>query len=372
MSNDQRVALLNPLDRRTFMGVSCAAIAGLATYPSMAAAGDPFLPLGRIAKSRGLRFGFALDPRKLVGLPGYADFVARQATIVVPENVMKWTVIHPAADRFDFSGADIIASFARTNGIALRGHTFCWHRALPDWVKQTVTPQTAQAVLVDHIHRVAGHYRGAIQSWDVANEVIDIDDGLPGGWRNGFWYQMLGPGFMDIAFRAAHDADPQAVLCYNEYGLEPDGPNGQAKRQAVLAVLRGMRQRGVPIGALGIQSHLRASDPHCFGPGLARFLREVKSLGLAVYITELDVDNTRLDPATSEGVVAAMYKRYCDVTLGSGTVSALLNWGVWDGALLPGSTTGQSEQALHHSLIFGSGGAIKDSSWAVEHCFERI
>lgn len=329
-----------------------------------------FVPLGRMAGKHGLRFGFALDPKRLVKDPGYAAFVAEQATIVVPENVLKWQAVHPAPDRYDFGPAEIIATFARNHAIAMRGHTFCWHRALPDWMIQTVTRHNAEAVLVDHIRHVAGHFRGAVQSWDVANEVLNLSDGLPGGWRDCFWYRMLGPSYVEIACRAAHEADPAAILCYNDYGLEDDGAKGQAKRDAVLAMMRGLKQRDASIGALGIQSHLRAGGKDGFGPGLARFLLDVKALGLAVYITELDVDDSRVDPAARDGQVAGVYKRYLDLVLGTGAVSAVLTWGVWDTPHYT-AATGQNGPMAQRPLVFAPGGGVKDASWAVEHCLAR-
>ena len=360
------------LDRRLLLAAGCASVLGFGTPPAMAEPGDGhFIPLGQLGHAHGLKFGFALDPHRLVDEPGYSAFVAKQASIVVSENALKWATVHPAPDRFDFAPADTIATFARSHDIAMRGHTFCWHRSLPDWVMQTVTQQNAETVLVDHIHRVAGHYRGTIQSWDVANEVINLNDGLPGGWRNSFWYRMLGPSYLDIAFRAAREADPAAVLCYNEYGLEADSDGGRAKRQAVLAMLRSLRQRGAPVGALGIQSHLRAGGADGFGPGLARFILDVKNLGLAVYVTELDVDDSRLDPATGDGMVAGVYKRYLDLVLGTGAVSVVLTWGVWDTPHYTAATPGQTGPMARRPLLFAPGGMVKDASWAAEHCFER-
>lgn len=362
-------------DRRALLIGGGAALCGLAGLPVWAdpLAGPPgFAPLGRVAAAHGLRFGFAIDPRPLATDPSYAAFVAEQATIVVPENVLKWETIHPAANRYNFAPGDVIAAFAKAHRIAMRGHTLCWHRALPDWVKQTVTPKNAEAVLVDHIHQVAGHYRGMIHSWDVANEAINVSDGLSGGWRDGFWHRALGPAFVDIAFHAAHEADPGATLCYNDYGLEADTRDGLAKRTAVLAMLRGLRERGVPVGALGIQSHLRAGGADTFGSGLAQFLHEVKALGLAVYITELDVDDSHVDPAHRDAIVASVYKRYLDLVLGSGAVTAVLTWGVWDAAHRTAATPKQSDVMAERPLLFAPGGSLKDASWVAEHCFARV
>ncbi len=156
---------------------------------------------------------------------------------------MKWQTVHPEPERYNFAPADAIAAFAKAHDQRMRGHTFCWHRSLPDWVHHTVTPMNAEAVLTAHISTVASHYRGLISAWDVVNEAIQLEDGQPDGLRNSFWYQMLGPRYLDIAFKAAHKADPDALLCYNDYGLEKDTHYGESRRTAVLAMLRSLKQR---------------------------------------------------------------------------------------------------------------------------------
>ena len=342
----------------------------------LCAAEEVFVPLRQLAAEKGVEFGFAVDPVKLNSDPTYQDVVARQASIVVPENALKWQAVHPEPERYDFGPADVIAAFAQAHHQRMRGHTFCWHRALPAWVTGTVTQVNAEKVLVDHIGVVASRYRGRISSWDVVNEAIQIDDAQPGGLRNAFWYHMLGPRYLDIAFHAAHEADPAAVLCYNDYGLESEGRYGDSKRAAVLAMLRGFRQRGVPVGALGIQSHLRASeggDKQRFGDGLASFITAVRNLGFSVYVTELDVDDSLLSGSDEarDGIVADTYKRYLNVVLGTRAVSAILTWGVWDTPHRTGATPGNGPLA-QRPLVFGPQGEVKPASWVVEHGLQRM
>ncbi|WP_369928938.1 endo-1,4-beta-xylanase [Xanthomonas sp. NCPPB 2632] len=364
---------MTPLDRRRFMTT---ALRALAIAPLLrvgpAVADDAFRPLRTVAAEHGLSFGFAVDPALLASDSAYQDVVARQAGIVVTENALKWAEVHPAQDRYDFAPADRIATFAATHRQSMRGHTLCWHRALPDWVERSVTPANAESVLTQHIAAVVGRYRGRIVSWDVVNEAIQVDDGKPGGLRNAFWYRMLGPGYLDVAFRAAHRADPDAVLCYNDYGLESDSPSGVRKRGAVLGLLREMKRRDVPVHALGIQSHLRAADAQSFGPGLAAFLRQVRDLGLRVYVTELDVDDSHVTGTLTErdAIVAGTYKRYLDLVLGTGAVSAVLTWGVWDTAHRTGATP-STGPAAQRPLVFGPHGEIKPASWVVAHCLAR-
>jgi endo-1,4-beta-xylanase len=364
---------MTPCDRRRFIGTALRALAVAPLLRVRAAVADEaFRPLRSVAAEHGLSFGFALDPAPLASDPVYQDVVARQAGIVVPENALKWAQVHPGPDRYDFAPADRIAAFAAAHRQDMRGHTLCWHRALPGWVEQSVTPTNAESVLTQHIAAVVGRYRGRIVSWDVVNEAIQVDDGQPGGLRNAFWYRMLGPGYLDLAFRAAHRADPDAVLCYNDYGLESDAPSGVRKRVAVLSLLREMKRRGVPVHALGIQSHLRAADAQSFGPGLAVFLRNVHDLGLRIYVTELDVDDSHLTGtlAQRDAVVAGTYKRYLDLVLGTGTVSAVLTWGVWDTVHRTGATPSNGP-AAQRPLVFGPQGQIKPASWVMAHALAR-
>lgn len=364
---------MDSASRRRFMAttlraLACIPVAGI----RLSVAGAPFVPLRQLAAKKGIQFGFALDPAKLNTDATYRDVVARQAGIVVPENALKWQSVHPEPERYDFAPADAIADFAQAHGQRMRGHTFCWHRALPDWVYRTVTPANAEAVLTAHIRTVAGRYRGRVSSWDVVNEAIQLKDGQPDGLRNAFWYQMLGPRYLDTAFRAAHQADPDAMLCYNDYGLENDTPDGESKRAAVLAMLARFKKRGVPVHALGIQSHLRAGETHSFGPGLSRFIWAIRDLGLSVYVTELDVDDSRLSGSTAarDAIVAETYKRYLDLILATRSVSTIITWGVLDTPHRTGATA-TSGPLAERPLTFGPDGEIKPASWVVEHCFER-
>ena len=187
----------------------------------------------------------------------------------------------------------------------MRGHNFVWHRALPPWFATYVTPQNAEQVLVNHIETVAGRYKGRIHSWDVVNEAIQVSDNLPNGMRNSPWQKVL-PNYIDIAFRTARRVDPHAILTYNDYGIEAEDAASTAKRSAVLALVRGMQQRGVPIDAVGIQSHIHAGPKYTYGPALQQFMADIQKLGLKMMLTEMDVNDRDLpaDIPTRDNAVA--------------------------------------------------------------------
>ena len=284
------------------------------------------------AASRNLLAGCAVNVHALHTDTIYAQLVKQQANIVVAENEMKFGPIHPGIDQFRFYEADTLFAFAEANGMKVRGHNFVWHRQLPQWFAGYATPQNAQAILVNHIETVGARYAGRVQSWDVVNEAIHVEDGQAGGLRNSPWFKLLGPGYIDLAFRTAKRVDPTALLCYNDYDVEGESPAHAAKRTAVLDLLRGMQGRNVPIDAVGIQSHIAAGGDHRYGPGLQHFMQEIHAMGLKIMLTEMDVNDRALpaDPATRDEAVAAVYRDYLNLTLAGTDVIALLTWGITD------------------------------------------
>ncbi len=180
------------------------------------------------------------------------------ARIAVPENALKWAALRPTPATFDFSASDALFQFAHFNKMLFRGHTLVWEQALPSWFQSTVNSVNAKQIILDHISQVVRHYAGKMHSWDVVNEAFRIEDGRPDGLKLTPWLQFIGPEYIEMAFHAAHDADPDAVLVYNENWLEPDDATAEKKRQSVLTMLTNFRKRNVPIHALGTQSHIYA------------------------------------------------------------------------------------------------------------------
>ena len=288
--------------------------------------------LREAAEQRGLLIGTAVAAGPLRDDPLYAEVVRQQANILVAENAMKFGPLRPTPETFAFHDADELFAFAASYGMRVRGHNFVWHRQLPTWLDAYATKENAAALLTDHIRTVGGRYAGRVHSWDVVNEAIELDDRQPEGLRNSPWLRLLGPTYIDLAFRTARLADPKALLCYNDYGLESESAGDAAKRVAVLNLLRGLQARGTPIDALGIQSHLSAGPNFVYGPGLQRFLEDVRRMGLKVLLTEMDVNDRGLpaDIAARDRTVAETYAGYLRLTLANPAVTALLTWGLAD------------------------------------------
>jgi endo-1,4-beta-xylanase len=286
------------------------------------------------AEARGLLTGCAVNANLFRDDEGFRELLAEQYNIVVPENCLKWNILRPTADTYNFADADSLVAFTAAHGMKVRGHNFVWHEALPGWFDATVNKDNAQTFLVDHIHTVGGRYKGKIHSWDVVNEAIWIADGRPDGLRSSSpWFQMLGPGYIDVAFKTAREADPAALLTYNDYSIEYDNEADGKKRAAVLALLRRMKADNVPLDALGIQSHIHAVSKDGFSKGVRELLAGAKALGLQVFVTELDVNDdsvTAEDMAERDKIVAGVYRSYLTEALAGHEVKAVLTWGASD------------------------------------------
>jgi endo-1,4-beta-xylanase len=248
----------------------------------------------------------------------------------VPENELKWGTLRPNPDTFDFTRGDWLAEFARTHGMLFRGHALVWGQFLPKWFKDTVNSKNAEQVLTNHIKKVAGHYVGKIHSWDVVNESVSPEDGRPDGLTVSPWLNFLGIDYIDIAFRTAHQADPQALLCLNEAVGGGEGDN--FRREAILTLLQRLLSKGIPIHALGIESHLGGVLPSADLTRFQVFLRDVASLGLKILITELDVIDRKLplNVNVRDRLVAGVYEDYLSVVLEEPAVIAVLTWGLSD------------------------------------------
>jgi endo-1,4-beta-xylanase len=296
--------------------------------------------LGAVAARKGIRFGSTIGLKNFED-PGYRALNARECALVVPETEMKWAATRPDARSFDFRAADRIVDWASTNGLGVRGHTLLWHseRWMPDWLKSHdfgSNPRAeAERLLVEHVSTVASRYAPRIDSFDVVNEAIDSDTGL---LRETALSKPLGAEtVIDIAFRTAREAAPRAQLVYNDYmGWRGDEA---VHRTAVLKLLEALKNRGTPIDALGIQSHLgsKYSDsPTGLGAVDERawraFLDAVTGMGLDLLVTELDVHDNPLPSAISrrDAEVAAHTRAYLDLMLSYRQTRTVMCWGLSD------------------------------------------
>lgn len=269
--------------------------ASVAGFHSIPQAAEPSAPIGIDKDTPTLRsvykddylIGVALNGGQVNGRNEKSgNLAARQFSSLTPENDMKWQSLHPQPDRYDFKAADAYADFAKKHDMALIGHTLIWHSQTPSWVFEGEggKPATREELLKrmhDHIKNVVGHFKGKVKGWDVVNEALA--DGGPDILRDSPWRRIIGEDFLDYAFRYAKEADPQAELYYNDYGLEND-----RKRANCVKLLKGMLERNIPIDGVGTQSHFQLNHPSI--SEVEKTIKDFSDLGLKVMITELDVD----------------------------------------------------------------------------------
>ena len=297
---------------------------------------------------------------------------------IVAENDTKWQLIHPreGQDGYDFGPTDALMNFGLSNKMEVAGHTLVWHSQTPNWIFAGTNPPPPGATntnapgtnrfgrggfgggfgryngprasrdellhrMRDHIHTVVGRYKGRIKVWDVVNEALADGQGT-NVLRNSLWLEIIGPDFIAKAFQYAHEADPDAILRYNDYGLE-----NPAKRKKLITLIKSFQEQKVPVHAIGSQTHVNVSMTF---ETMDQALTEIATLGLPIHITELDVnsaaggqrgfgaDISANASATQGGLVSEADKKLADAYAGifraflkhRDSVKLVTFWGVND------------------------------------------
>jgi endo-1,4-beta-xylanase len=260
------------------------------------------------AINRGQAGGGAAGNRNSERVERDVALVKAQFNQISPENDLKWESVHPrdGAEGYNFGPADAFVNFGLSNKMYLVGHTLAWHSQTPRWVFQDGTNGPAGKELVlqrlhDHINAVVGRYKGKIKVWDVVNEVLN--DSSNAGDTNIYraqspWIRICGPEFIVKAFQWAHEADPDAVLRYNDYSIE-----NPAKRARLIAMITWLQSQNVPVHAIGSQTHANLTWPSAQLEDEA--LTDIESLGLPIHITELDVNGAAGGQRNQSADVAA-------------------------------------------------------------------
>jgi len=219
-----------------------------------------------------------------------AQLLMKHFTVLVAGNEQKMETVQPTEARFDWGPADAIIGFGEMTGMRLRWHPLIAHTQNPAWLFQDKAnpsrPASREVLnqrLRTYIQTVMRRYRGRIDSYDVVNEVLSDRAGLRTGAEGSKWHEILGADYIDNAFRWAREADPDAQLVINDYNLESD----TRKRQEMVNLVRGMKQRGVPVDAIGIQMHIDIKSPSV--QQIRETIELFASLGVKVMITELDI-----------------------------------------------------------------------------------
>jgi endo-1,4-beta-xylanase len=275
--------------------------------------------------------GAAIRP-SLLPEAAYSETLAREFNMIEPEDAMKWGAIRRTADAFDFHDGDEIVHFAQAHGMHVRGHCLVWDHNNPAWLEQTnFTPEQLSHLLQEHITAVMKHYAGQVFAWDVVNEALDER----GEFKDSIWYNQPGIGlarkneaYVEQTFRWAHQADPQALLFYNDNGGEGLG----RKSDAIYEMVKTFKRHHVPIHGVGLQMHIAEHEPN--PADVAANIKRLTALGLQVHITELDV-SLPLDSsgrASDEDLrrQAAIYRDVVHACLENPGCTAIQTWGFTD------------------------------------------
>ena len=217
-----------------------------------------------------------------------------QFSAMTPENSMKPASVQATEGRFTFDDADRLVALAEKNGATPIGHCLVWHSQTPRWFFQGTDGKPADRDLAlermrKHIATVVGHYKGRVKQWDVVNEAIS--DSPDEQLRKSPWLTAIGEDYLAEAFRAAHEADPDAVLVYNDYGIER-----KSKRVKALKLLKSLLDKKVPVHAVGMQCHWRMDSLDL--AEVEESIKQFADLGLKIMITELDLS---VLPARGQG-----------------------------------------------------------------------
>jgi endo-1,4-beta-xylanase len=306
------------------------------------------------AENAGLLIGTAVRSSQL-SETAYASTLAREFSMVEAEDAMKWWVLRPDRAAYEFRQGDELVRFAQAHQMKIRGHCLVWGRSNPDWLTQGhFTTRQLSRLLHEHITRVMKHYAGQVFAWDVVNEALDEN----GDVRDSLWYNQPGIGlsakgtdYIEQVFRWAHKADPHALLFYNE----AEGEGLSRKSDAIYAIIKDFKRRGVPIDGVGLQMHVPTLDAEmpAIAAGISANIARLTALGVQVHITELDVSlpvdsdgRSRADDLVRQAEVYRGIVRACLNNLGC---TAIQTWGFTDKYSWIGS---HSHGARGHALPF--------------------
>jgi endo-1,4-beta-xylanase len=335
---------------------------------------------------KGVLLGVAVSQGQIEGKDAVAGpIIVRHFDSLTPENLLKWALVHPEPDRYNFGPSDAYVAFGEANKMAVIGHCLVWHSQTPAWVfagkdGAPLDRETALGRMKEHITAVVGRYKGRIKGWDVVNEAINDD--AAGTMRDSPWRKAIGDDYIAKAFEFAHAADPEAELYYNDYNL-----TSAPKRATAIKIVKDLKARGLRVDGIGEQGHWLLG-----GPSLADIettITEIAAAGVKVLITELDVDVLPRDPGMygadlekrgkyraetnlyPDGLPAdkqqELAKRYADVFAlflkHKEKITRVTFWGVTDGHSwlngfpIPGRT--------NHPLLFDRQGQTKPAFDAV-------
>jgi endo-1,4-beta-xylanase len=305
------------------------------------------MTLRTAAAARNRLIGTAINQRSLRWSQPARDIAAREFNLLTGGDMFTFRVLHPARDQYQFCGADQLVAFAEANNMRVYGGPGLLWGQNPAWLTDgTFSRDELIAIMRDHIQTVVGRYRGRVHIWNVANEIFEYNNtGQLAKGDQQIWMRIIGPEYIDMAFRWAHEADPQAILVLNEVNDEgtkcaarcgPGNPNGSrnVKADALVSFVKGMRARGIPINAVGMQTHWGAwmnfHHPAVDPSSVAAQMKRLADLGLDVYITEMDVAIQKPVTPAKLAAQAETYRQMMSTCLAAANCKGFTVFGTYD------------------------------------------
>ena len=232
------------------------------------------------AYAKYFKIGAAVMPQNLTA---QRNLIIKHFNSLTTSSAMKFGPIHPEEYRYDFADADAIIAFAKEHHMGVRAHAPVWHQQTEDWIFTDRFVYADRELLLerleDHIKVLAGRYGDSVYAWDVVNEAI-VDD--PDGYlRETKWYKLIGPDYIDYAYRFVKKYAPKTQVFYNDYNeFNP------IKRDKIVKFMRGMQERGVPLDGFGLQQHVSIYTDL---DDIKAAIEAYAALGITLHVTELDV-----------------------------------------------------------------------------------
>lgn len=241
---------------------------------------------------------------------------------------------------YDFSTLDPTVNFLISHGWRVRAANLVWGATQP---AVCIPPDSISKggfsrdqyiqILQEYVETVVSHFKGRVAEWTLANEAIGRSFC---GHGCDYWMDWIGPDYIEIAFRAAREADPNATLILNEVNNEsPRDSNTQAVIDKMYDTVKTLKGKGVPIDGVGMQMHLLLPGLSQIPPNkndVIKTMQRFASLGVSIYVTEFDVNLTNVPGSQQDkwNYEANLYHEMMSACIESGACKGFSTWGIGD------------------------------------------
>ena len=231
--------------------------------------------------------GAEIDTNDLAG--PHEQLLTMHFNSITAGNDFKWSITEPSLGSYDWTNADAEAGLAVCHDMKIRGQNLVWATgeqvpsyAFGDGTNSPANQATVTQNIQEHIQAEVQHFGTEVYAWDVVNEPLDPTQ--PDCLEHGPFYNVLGVSYIDIAFKAARQYAPAGTkLFLNDYSTADP-----ARLACMVQVVQGMRERGVPIDAIGQENHNNVNYPAIQAIRTAIDTVAEKLPGIEQQVTELD------------------------------------------------------------------------------------